>query len=138
VDPHLRVVAVVASVSLFLLVLELVRQRRLLERYALLWLASAFGLVALSAWDQLLQILADAIGASYPPSALFAAAFFFIIMLLLHFSVAVSRLADQSKMLAQRLALSEERLAGLEARERRTEPLQPDDHSPAPIPQEVP
>jgi hypothetical protein len=138
VDPHLRVVAVVASVSLFLLVLELVRQRRLLERYALLWLASAFGLVALSAWDQLLQILADAIGASYPPSALFAAAFFFIIMLLLHFSVAVSRLADQSKVLAQRLALSEERLSGLEARERLTEPLQPDDHPPAPIPQEVP
>jgi hypothetical protein len=137
-DPHLRVVAVVASVGLFLLVLELVRQRRLLERYALLWLASAFALVALSAWDQLLQLLADAIGASYPPSALFAAAFFFIIMLLLHFSVAVSRLADQSKMLAQRLALSEERLAGLEARERRAETLNPDGHSPAPIPQEVP
>ncbi|HTN24097.1 MAG TPA: DUF2304 domain-containing protein [Solirubrobacteraceae bacterium] len=137
-DPHLRVVAVVASVSLFLLVLELVRQRRLLERYALLWLGSAFALVALSAWDQLLQILANAIGASYPPSALFAAAFFFIIMLLLHFSVAVSRLADQSKMLAQRLALSEERLAGLEARERRAEPLHPDEHHPPPIPQEVP
>ena len=31
-------------------------------------------------------------------------------MLLLHFSAAVSRLADQSKVLAQRLALMEERL----------------------------
>jgi hypothetical protein len=137
VDPHLRAVALLASICLFLLVLELVRQRRLLERYALLWLASAFALVALSAWDQLLQLLADAIGASYPPSALFAAAFFFIIMLLLHFSVAVSRLADQTKVLAQRLALSEERLAGLEARERRSETLAHDD-DPAPIHQEVP
>jgi hypothetical protein len=136
-DPHLRVVAVVTSICLFVVVLELVRQRRLLERYALLWLASACGLVALSAWDQLLQVLADAIGASYPPSALFAAAFFFIIMLLLHFSVAVSRLADQSKMLAQRLALSEERIAGLEARERRAESLHQEEH-PKPIPQEVP
>jgi hypothetical protein len=136
-DPHLRVVAVVTSVCLFLVVLELVRQRRLLERYALLWLACAIGLVALSASDRLLVLLADAIGASYPPSALFAAAFFFIIVLLLHFSVAVSRLADQSKMLAQRLALTEERLAGLEARERRTEPLDRDDQ-PTPIPQEVP
>ncbi len=136
-DPHLRAVALLASICLFLLVLELVRQRRLLERYALLWLACAFALVALSAWDQLLQVLADAIGASYPPSALFAAAFFFIIMLLLHFSVAVSRLADQTKVLAQRLALSEERLAGLEARERPPEAL---DHAddPTPIHQEVP
>ena len=136
-DPHLRVVALGTSITLFLVVLELVRQRRLLERYALLWLACAIALVALSAWDRLLSLLADAIGAAYPPSALFAAAFFFIIVLLLHFSVAVSRLADQSKMLAQRLALSEERLAGLEARERRAEPLHPDDH-PQPIPQEVP
>lgn len=137
-DPHLRVVALGTSLCLFLVVLELVRQRRLLERYALLWLACAVGLVALSAWDGLLQFLADAIGAAYPPSALFAAAFFFVIVLLLHFSVAVSRLADQSKMLAQRLALSEERLAGLEARERPIEPLDPDDHPPSTIPQEVP
>jgi len=137
VDPHLRAVALLASICLFLLVLELVRQRRLLERYALLWLACAFALVALSAWDQLLQVLADAIGASYPPSALFAAAFFFIIMLLLHFSVAVSRLADQTKVLAQRLALSEERLAGLEARERQPEALDRAD-DPTPIHQEVP
>lgn len=137
-DPHLRVVALGTSICLFLIVFELVRQRRLLERYALLWLASAIALVALSAWDQLLQLLADALGAAYPPSALFAAAFFFIIVLLLHFSVAVSRLADQSKMLAQRLALSEERLAGLEARERRAEQLDPDAHPTSPIPQEVP
>lgn len=136
-DPHLRVVALATSICLFFIVLELVRQRRLLERYALLWLACALALVALSAWDGLLALLADAIGATYPPSALFAAAFFFIIVLLLHFSVAVSRLADQSKVLAQRLALSEERLAGLEARERRPQALDHDDN-PAPIPQEVP
>lgn len=137
-DPHLRVVALISSVCLFLVVLELVRQRRLLERYALLWLASAFGLVALSASDRLLQLLADALGAAYPPSALFAAAFFFIIILLLHFSVAVSRLADQSKVIAQRLALSEERLASLEARTRRPGPLDLDDDHSVPTPQEVP
>ncbi len=134
-DLHLRVVALTASIILFLLVLELVRQRRLLERYALLWLASALALVALSGWDGLLEALAGVIGVSYPPSALFAAAFLLIIVLLLHFSVAVSRLADQTKVLAQRVALSEERLAALEARERREE-LEADDMPP--IPQEVP
>lgn len=136
-DAHLRIVALTGSVCLFLVVFELVRQRRLLERYALLWLACALGLVALSAWDRLLQVLADALGASYPPSALFAAAFFFIIMLLLHFSVAVSRLADQSKMLAQRLALTEQRMASLEARARRSDLLADGEHQPTPNPQEV-
>ena len=46
----------------------------------------------------------------YPPNALFFIAFAFVLVLLLHFSLAVSRLSDQTKVLAQRLALLEERL----------------------------
>ena len=46
---------------------------------------------------------------AYPPNALFLIAFGFVLVLLLHFSLAVSRLSDQTKVLAQRLALLEER-----------------------------
>ena len=46
----------------------------------------------------------------HPPNALFFVAFGFVLLLLLHFSVAVSRLTDQSKILAQRVALLEERV----------------------------
>jgi hypothetical protein len=114
-DLQLRIVALTASLVLLLGVLELVRRRHLLERYALLWLASAFVLVLLTAWGGLLQAVADAIGISYPPSALFVIAFGFVLVLLLHFSVAVSRLADQSKVLAQRLAMLEEKVRREEA-----------------------
>ena len=109
-DLHLRVVAVLASVVLLLVVLDLVRRRRLLERYALVWLGVTVLLILLSLWDGLLTGVASVIGIFYPPSALFVVAFGFIIVLLLHFSVAVSRLADQSKVLAQQLGLLEERL----------------------------
>jgi hypothetical protein len=91
-------------------VLELVRRRRLLERYALLWLLSAVVLLGLANWRGLLKTISDAIGVAHPPNALFFIAFAFILLLLLHFSVAVSRLSDQSKVLAQRLALLEERV----------------------------
>ncbi len=57
----------------------------------------------------------------YPPNALFLVAFGFVMVLLLHFSLAVSRLSDQSKVLAQRLALLEERLHRHEAAERERE-----------------
>jgi hypothetical protein len=107
---HQRAVAVVATIGLLIVVVDLVRRRRLLERYALVWMAVTALLLVLSAWGGLLGRVADAIGISYPPSALFAAAFGFVIFLLLHFSVAVSRLTDQSKLLAQRLALLEERV----------------------------
>ena len=106
---RVQIFAVVGTGLVFLTVLELVRRRRLLERYALLWLFSAFALLALAAWRGLLRDLAHAVGIYYPPSALFVIAFGFILVLLLHFSVAVSKLADQNKVLAQRLALLEEK-----------------------------
>lgn len=109
-DRQLQLVAVLTTLAFLLAVLELVRRRRLMERYALLWLFSAVVLLGLGIWRGLLEKVADAVGIAYPPSALFVIAVFFILVLLLHFSVAVSRLADQSKVLAQRVALLEQRL----------------------------
>lgn len=106
---HIQTVAIIIAGVLLLVVLELVRRRRLLERYALLWLASAVVLLVLAIWDSLLTTVAKAIGIVYAPSALFVIAFGAILILLLHFSLAVSRLSDQTKVLAQRLALLEER-----------------------------
>ena len=113
---HLRLVAVIASAGLLLVVLDLVRRRRLLERYALVWLGVTSLLIVLSAWDGLLSGVASLLGIFYPPSALFVVAFGFVIFLLLHFSVAVSRLADQSKVLAQQVGLLEERVRRQEER----------------------
>jgi hypothetical protein len=108
-ETRIQILAVVASGLLFFIVLELVRRRRLLERYALLWLLSAGVLLALAVWQGLLSDLARVIGIIYPPNALFLIAFGFVLVLLLHFSLAVSRLTDQTKVLAQRLAILEER-----------------------------
>ena len=109
-DLRVQIVAVIASGGLLLAVLELVRRRRMLERYALLWLFSAVILLVLAVWKGALVLIADAIGVLYPPTALFVVAFGFILVLLLHFSLAVSRLTDQTKVLAQRLAMVEARL----------------------------
>lgn len=109
-EVRIQIVAIIGAGLLLFGVLELVRRRRLLERYALLWLLSALVLLGLAIWRGLLETISDAIGVAYPPNALFFIAFAAILLLLLHFSVAVSRLSDQSKVLAQRLALLEERV----------------------------
>jgi hypothetical protein len=114
-EVRIQIVAIVASGLLLLLVLELVRRRRFLERYAILWLLSALVLLGLAVWKGLLSTLANAIGIIYPPNALFVVAFGFVLVLLLHFSLAVSRLSDQTKVLAQRLALMEQRMRDAEA-----------------------
>lgn len=117
-DNRIQLVAIIGAAGLLLFVLELVRRRRLLERYALLWLLSALVLLGLAIWRDGLERLANAVGIAYPPNALFFVAFAFVLLLLLHFSAAVSRLADQSKVLAQRVALLEERLDEAERRAR--------------------
>jgi len=117
VDSRIQLVAIVGAAALLLFVLEMVRRRRLLERYALLWLFSAVVLLGLAVWRDGLERLANAVGIAYPPNALFFVAFAFVLLLLLHFSAAVSRLADQTKVLAQRLALLEERLEQAESGE---------------------
>lgn len=116
-DVRIQLVAIAASGLLFLVVLELVRRRRLLERYALLWLFSAIVLLTLAIWRGFLEDVARAIGVAYAPNALFFIAFGFVLVLLLHFSLAVSRLTDQTKVLAQRLALMEERQRRAELRQ---------------------
>ena len=116
-DLHLRLAAIVATLVLLFGVLELVRRRKLLERYALVWMAVTLVLTTLAIWDELLNGIASLIGVVYTPNALFVIAFGFVIVLLLHFSVAVSRLTDQSKMLAQQLALLEERVRHQEERD---------------------
>jgi hypothetical protein len=110
-DARIQIVAIASASVLFVVLLDLVRRRRLLERYALLWLFSALVLLGLSVWRGLLEKIASAIGVAYPPNALFLIAFGFVLVLLLHFSLAVSRLSDQAKVLAQRLALLEERIS---------------------------
>jgi hypothetical protein len=100
-----RIAVIAIAVLVFGLVFELVRRRALMERYALLWLISAVTLVVLAIWKGLLTKIAGDLGIYTPVNALFAAGFVFVVVMLLHFSMVISRLSEQNKTLAQRLAL---------------------------------
>ena len=110
----LQIVAIVVSSGLLLGVLEMVRRRRLSERYALLWIGSAVILLVLSAWANLLDKVSDALGVATPVNTLFAVAFGFVLLLLLHFSATVSRLSEENKLLAQEAARLDQELRRLE------------------------
>ena len=105
------IVATLASLLLILVVFELIRSRRLRERYALLWLATGVVLLVLSAWRGGLNTIARWFGVTgYPPAVLFAVGLLFVVLVLLHYSTVISKLADQNTILAQRLAILEAKL----------------------------
>jgi hypothetical protein len=112
---RVSIAALIASVVLILVVLELIRGRRLKERYALLWLVTGVVLLVLSAWRDGLNTIAGWLGVSgYPPAILFAAAILFVIVVLLHYSTVLSKLDDESTVLAQELAILRRRVEELE------------------------
>jgi hypothetical protein len=102
------IIGSIASFAIVLVVLELIRTRRLRERYALLWLLTGIVLTVLAAWRNGLNTIAGWVGVrGYPPAVLFAVGLLFILAVLLHYSTVISRLSDQNTILAQRLALME-------------------------------
>jgi hypothetical protein len=125
-DARLQIVAIAGAVGLLLFVLELVRRRALMERYALLWLFSSVVILGLAIWDDALNVIARQIGIVSAPNALFFVAVGFILLLLLHFSAATSRLTDQSKVLAQRQAILEQQLHEVQAELARAEGREPE------------
>jgi hypothetical protein len=104
-NTELQITSLLTSVLALLLVVQLVRKRRLREDYALLWLAGGLVLLVFSLKKNLLDQLATLVGIAYAPSLLLLGAILLGFLLSMHFSVALSRLAEQNKRLAQELAI---------------------------------
>lgn len=108
-----RVVAIAGSITVVLVVFELVRRRKLREEYSWVWIATA-GAVSLLALNQsLLLTITRWIGAASSASTLFFGAIVFLLALCIQFSIRLSRLTHRQRTLAQRMALMEEEMREL-------------------------
>ncbi|MFA6000990.1 MAG: DUF2304 domain-containing protein [Thermoleophilia bacterium] len=102
---RIQVVSLVIGIALAAVIFQLIRKKKLKEQYSLLWFLTVAVILLLAVWEGLLGKISSAIGISLPSNALFLLALLFLFGMALHFSMLVSRLTDQSKMLAQKLAL---------------------------------
>jgi len=102
---RIQVFAIIASAAVCIIIVELVRKKKLMEKYSLIWIFSAVILITLSLWRNLLEGLANFLGIYYAPTALFIVLSFCGLGLLVHFSIAISKLTEQNKILAQEVAL---------------------------------
>jgi hypothetical protein len=112
----LDIVAITASVTLLLFVIEAIRRTSLNVRYAILWLGAGGVLLIFSVYRPLLDWVARLLGVSYPPSLLFGLAFLFLLAIVLHYSLVISSHRDSIRRLTQTIALLERALE--ERRER--------------------
>lgn len=104
---RVQIFALVVACLLTLAIFQLIRSRKLKEQYSLLWFLTVAVLFVLALWERPLAKASEMVGIVTPANFLFIMALLFLFVMALHFSLLVSRLTDQSKMLAQRLALME-------------------------------
>jgi hypothetical protein len=119
-NTRIQIIAACISLGITAFIFELIRKRKMLEKYSLLWFGAALVLIVLSIWRNLLEKTAALIGVFYAPSALFIIAAFFAVLMFLHFTIVISKLTEQNKMLAQEVGILREELQQMHQMPNRT------------------
>ena len=119
---RIQIFAIVGALVAVGLIFELIRKRKLLEQYSILWFVSAVILIVLAVWRDLLEVIARIMGVYYAPSALFLIALFLGVILFVHFTLVISKLTRQNVRLAQELGLLRAELEELKSGGSRSEP----------------
>ena len=105
IPPRVQLAAIVAGLFILLLVFELIRQGRLREGHGLVWLSISIITLIVAIFPQLLQLLANLFGISYPPSAFFLVLVAGLYLLGIHFSLLLHRHDGRIRHLAQEQAI---------------------------------
>ncbi|GAB7027049.1 DUF2304 domain-containing protein [Geotalea toluenoxydans] len=100
-----QIFAIIVSLLVFVLTIDMVRKKRLREEYSLLWLITSVSMFILVIKYDWLVALTHLIGAGLPTSTLFLGSIIFLILLAVQFSIKISKLSDQLKDLVQDNAL---------------------------------
>ena len=86
-------------------VLRLVRNLKLREKYAALWLLTALVIAVLMVFPRLLDKVASLAGVATPVNLLFLIGLVLLLGVCLHLSLEISRLEDETRVLAEEAAI---------------------------------
>ena len=101
----IQYISILGSVVFIVLIIMLIRNKRIKEEFAILWLFFGLVFLCLSVWRGSLEVIARILGIAYAPAAIFLILIVAIISILIHLSLITSRLTDQAKVMIQELGL---------------------------------
>ncbi|MBW1869331.1 MAG: DUF2304 domain-containing protein [Deltaproteobacteria bacterium] len=101
----IQYISILGSLVFIGLIIMLIRNKRIKEEFAILWLFFGGVFLFLSVWRGSLEVIARILGIAYAPAAIFLILIIAIISILIHLSLITSRLTDQAKVMIQELGL---------------------------------
>jgi hypothetical protein len=111
----LTLITGLTGIIVLVVIVELLRRRQLREKYAMLWLAVALVVVPLSFFPRVLDRVAVKMGVASGVSLVLFLGIVFLILVCVHLSWEVSRLEEETRTLAEDLALLRTRIDGISA-----------------------
>jgi hypothetical protein len=105
-----QALTILIAVGAVVLVVALVRSRRLKERYALIWLVVALGMLLLALARPLLDSLSRSLGIQSGTTTLFLIATLVILGILLQLSISLSAMEEKVRDIAEAIALDDSAL----------------------------
>jgi hypothetical protein len=108
--------AFILALVIVVLVVEMLRRKKLREKYAVLWLVVGLATLVLAAFPQLLAVTARLLGVQVPSNLLFAMTILLALGVCLHLSWEISVVEDETRTLAEEAAILRTHIERLEAR----------------------
>jgi hypothetical protein len=107
----LTLLTAICGLVVLAVIFELVRRRQLREKYALLWLAVGLVVIPLALFPRALDHLAVALGVASGVSLVLFLGILFLLLVSVHLSWEVNRLEEETRTLAEDIALLRTQLA---------------------------
>ncbi len=103
----LQITGTLTSFFILLIIFELIRRKKIKEKYALVWIALFVSFIAICLYFPIVVWVSDLLGIQTPSNTLFFLGMIFSLLIILSLTVIVSILSNRIRLLAQKLALLE-------------------------------
>lgn len=110
-----NVAAFLLALAIVALVVEMLRRKKLREKYAVLWLVVGVATLVLAAFPRLLNIVAEFVGVQLPSNLLFTMSILMLLGVCLHLSWEISVVEDETRTLAEEVAILRAQVESLSA-----------------------
>lgn len=110
-----NIAAFLLALAIVAVVVEMLRRKKLREKYAVLWLIVGVATLVLAAFPRLLNIVAEFVGVQLPSNLLFIMSILMLLGVCLHLSWEISVVEDETRTLAEEVAILRSQVESLNA-----------------------
>lgn len=104
----IQIIIAIGVLIALTIIINMIRRKKLELRYALVWLLVGVGILILDCFPEMLSWVSKRLGIVSPINMLFFFGFCFSLIIIFSLTMAMSRMSNRIKQLAQEMAIKEQ------------------------------